>query len=461
MASIKKINGKTGTAYKLTVTKGRDMDGKQIRHYRTFTPAPGLTERQAEKAAQRAALDFERELELGYQADDRQTFAAYAEYVLDLKERSGCKLRTVSSYRDLLRRINPAIGHLRLNEIRAQHLNRLYKALAAEGSRRAGAKARPVGDIAAVLKARKMAQNAAAALCGISPATVSAVCCGRTVAAESAEKLCRGLNIPLPVYFVIERDMHPLSGKTILEYHRCIHTILAQAEKEMLVPYNAADKATPPKQERKEVNYFQPEDLPRILSALDTEPIKWRALVNLLIVTGCRRGELAALKWSKVDFKNSKITIDATLVYTPERGIQENATKTADIRFLKLPAETMELLREYRRAWVELRFKLGDKWPGTDYLFIRDDGRPMMPDTITAWLSNFSKRHDLPHINPHAFRHTVASVLINNGQDIVTVSRRLGHSRTSTTLDIYSHLIAEADADASDCIAAALLRRQA
>lgn len=255
--------------------------------------------------------------------------------------------------------------------------------------------------------------------------------------------------------------MHPLSGKTILEYHRCIHTILAQAEKEMLVPYNAADKATPPKQERKEVNYFQPEDLPRILSALDTEPIKWRALVNLLIVTGCRRGELAALKWSKVDFKNSKITIDATLVYTPERGIQENATKTADIRFLKLPAETMELLREYRRAWVELRFKLGDKWPGTDYLFIRDDGRPMMPDTITAWISNFSKRHGLPHINPHAFRHTVASVLINNGQDIVTVSRRLGHSRTSTTLDIYSHLIAEADADASDCIAAALLRRQA
>ena len=85
----------------------------------------------------------------------------------------------------------------------------------------------------------------------------------------------------------------------------------------------------------------------------------------------------------------------------------------------------------------------------------------MNPDTISAWVSAFSVRRGLPHINPHAFRHTVASVLINNGQDIVTVSRRLGHSRTSTTLDIYSHLIAEADADASECIANSLLRRQA
>lgn len=461
MASVKKIDGKTGTTYKLTVTKGRDMDGKQIRHYRTFTPAPGMTERQAAKASQRAALDFERELELGYQADNRQTFSAYAEYVLDLKTQSGCKLRTITSYRDLLKQINPIIGNMKLAEIRAQHLNRLYKALASEGARRAGTKARPVGDVAAVLKARKMTQRAASALCGISPATVSAMCCGQTVNAESAEKLCRGLNVPLTKYFVTERDTRPLSGKTVLEYHRFIHTILAQAVKEMVMPYNAADKATPPKQERKEVNYFQPEDLPRILDALDTEPIKWRTLVNLLIVTGCRRGEVAALKWSKVDFKNSRITIDATMVYTPERGIQENATKTADIRFLKLPAETMKLLRDYRQAWIELSFKLGDKWPGLDYLFIRDDGKLMMPDTITAWLANFSKRHNLPHINPHAFRHTAASVLINNGQDIVTVSRRLGHAHTSTTLDIYSHLIAQADADASECIADTLLRRQA
>ena len=113
MANIKRIDGKTGPAYKITVTTGRDMDGKQVRHFKTWRPAPGMTERQMEKAAQKAALEFEREIELGYQADDRQTFAEYAEYVLDLKERSGAKYKTISSYRYLLRRINPVLGHLK------------------------------------------------------------------------------------------------------------------------------------------------------------------------------------------------------------------------------------------------------------------------------------------------------------------------------------------------------------
>ena len=91
---------------------------------------------------------------------------------------------------------------------------------------------------------------------------------------------------------------------TSLEHHRLIHTILAQAEKEMLVPYNAADKAFPPKSSRKEVNYFQPEDISRIMDALETEPIKWRAITELLIVTGCRRGEIMGLKWDRVSSKD-------------------------------------------------------------------------------------------------------------------------------------------------------------
>lgn len=461
MANIKRIDGKTGPAYKITVTTGRDMDGKQVRHFKTWRPAPGMTERQMEKAAQKAALEFEREIELGYQADDRQTFAEYAEYVLDLKERSGAKYKTISSYRYLLRRINPVLGHLKLSEIRPQHLNRFYKSLAAQGVRSRTAKATPKIDLSALLKERRMTHKAAAEAAGISAATIDAACLGRTVSEDTARKICAALGLSLEKSFSLARDTRSLSNKTILEYHRCIHSILAQAERELIVPYNAADKATPPKVTRKEVNYFQPDELPLILDALDTEPIKWRAIVNLLIVTGCRRGEIAALKWSKVDFESGKITVDATLLYDPKKGIYENATKTGDVRYLKLPAETMALLKEYRRWWVELRFKNGDRWAGTDYLFVQNDGKPINPDSISAWVSDFSKRHELPHINPHAFRHTVASVLINNGQDIVTVSRRLGHSRTSTTLDIYSHMIDEADAEASECIADVLLRRQA
>ena len=91
-------------------------------------------------------------------------------------------------------------------------------------------------------------------------------------------------------------------------------------------------------------------------------------------------------------------------------------------------------------------------------MFVKENGEPMIPDGITAWLSEFSKRHDLPHINPHAFRHTMASILINSGKDVVSVSKRLGHAKVSTTTDIYSHIIMEADEQASECLADVMLR---
>ena len=81
----------------------------------------------------------------------------------------------------------------------------------------------------------------------------------------------------------------------------------------------------------------------------------------------------------------------------------------------------------------------------------------MHPDSITDWLGKFSKRHNLPHINPHAFRHTMASILYFNGMDSITISKRLGHTKVSTTADIYAHIIQEADERAAECIGDVLL----
>ena len=80
---------------------------------------------------------------------------------------------------------------------------------------------------------------------------------------------------------------------------------------------------------------------------------------------------------------------------------------------------------------------------------------------ITGWLHDFACRHNLPHINPHAFRHTVASVLLANGTDIVTVSKQLGHASVNTTENFYSHIIEENKARATECIADVLLRKKA
>ena len=106
-----------------------------------------------------------------------------------------------------------------------------------------------------------------------------------------------------------------------------------------------------------------------------------------------------------------QIKIDNNLIYKADVGVYEDTTKTGSTRFIKLPAETMVLLKQYRRWWLELKLKNGDRWVDTDFLFVQDNGKPMIPDTVTRWLSRFSKRHGLSHINPHAFRHTMASIL--------------------------------------------------
>ena len=91
MASIRKIEGKNGVSYKITVTKGRDLNGRQVRHYLTWTPEPKMIPRQIEKAVQKAAFTFEQEIEKGFAVDNRQTFSEYARYVIHLKEHSGKK----------------------------------------------------------------------------------------------------------------------------------------------------------------------------------------------------------------------------------------------------------------------------------------------------------------------------------------------------------------------------------
>ncbi len=458
MATIKRIDGKAGVSFKITVTAGVDINGKQVRHYRTWRPEQGMTERQMQKAVQKAAIDFEREIEQGYEVDNRQTVSEYARYVIELKERAGAKHRTIFAYRSLLERIDQAIGHLKLAELRPLHLNRFYQALSAAGVRKSGQRAIASIDLSALLKQKNLSRAALAEKASISPTTVTTACRGERISAEKAAAIAKALEKKTESLFCIEQDTTPLSQKSILEYHRFLHTVLDQAEKEMLVPYNAAAKATPPKLPRKEVNYFQPTEIMAILDALESEPLKWRVIVHLLIVTGCRRGEIMGLKWEKVDFDRRKLTIDSTILYTPDRGIYENETKTGDTRQIALPAETLALLREYRRWYLELQLANGDRWNSSGYLFVRDDGTPMQPDSIGAWLAKFSLRHSLPHINPHAFRHTAASVLINSGTDIVTVSKRLGHAKTSTTTDIYAHIIQQADEQASECLADVLLR---
>lgn len=458
MATIEKIPGKNGDTYRISVSGGFDTQGKRIRHRTTYKPAPGMTARQIQKAVQRAVADFERSIEQGYALDNRQSFADYAAYVIDLKERTGTKHRTIDGYKHLQVRTNQAIGHLAIQDIRAVHLNRFYKNLAEKGIRATAPRAIPKEDFRAVLQEKKLSMAKVAKLAGVAESTVNTAGKGAAILKDKADLIAKAVGIQFDKLFTVDERNEPLSKTSILAYHRFIHIVLAQAEKEMLVPYNAADKATPPQKEKTEVGTFQTSELIAIRDAAAKEPIKWQTIIHLLMITGCRRGEIVGLKWDRVNWKDSSIHIDTTLLYTPERGVYESTTKTGAERTIKLPRETMDLLRQYRVWQLETRLANGDRWRDSPFVFTGENGGHMAPDTLSGYLSRFEKKYNLPHIHAHKFRHSMASVLYFSGADPVSISKRLGHAQVSTTQNIYSHLIEQADTQSAERIADAIFR---
>lgn len=454
MATIEKIYNRDRTritSYRITVSQGLDSKGNQIRQRMNWKPPkPGMTERQIEKALAKAAVEFENSVVQGFQLNNRQTFSEYSTYVLDLKERTGIRPRTIDRYRELMVRIDKAIGHLKLAEIRPQHLNAFYKNLGEQGIRGDGERAIARIDLAAWLKAHKLSRAEIARKAGVAASTVSSTAQGKPISRSKAESIAAAMGMKLLDVFGLQQDTTPLSDKTILEYHRLISTILAQAEKEMLIPYNPAAKATPPKVQRKRPDYYQPEQVDLILDALESAPLKWRTITYLLIDTGCRRGEAMGLKWESVDLGSGIITIERALLYSSKRGVYEGPPKNGKSRTIKLAPETIALLKRFRVAQMELRLANGDRWIESGYVFTQDNGDRMNPDSVTDWLNKFSEANALPHIHPHAFRHTAASTMIASGVDLVTTANELGHSNATTTATIYAHQIAEAKAKANE-----------
>ena len=395
MANIQERRNKEGKliSFSIRVHRGRGADGKQLKPYTTtFDVLPTWKEETARKKAEAYASVFEDECRKGIKADNRQRFDGYCDYVIGLKEQRGVKHSTIVRYKELTTRIYPVIGHIKLCDLRVDHLNDLYTSLSADGlNKKTGGK---------------------------------------------------------------------LSAKTIIEHHRLISTVLEQAFKERLVIFNVARQAELPRAEKKEVNYFQPEQVEAIRNALENEPFKWKMLVHLFLITGARRGEILGLKWDKVDFEKNRIYICNNLLYSSDIGIYEDTPKTEKSkRYITLPQQTMNELKAYSRIQAQEYIKNGMPVIFNGFVFSQADGTAMHPDSVTDYLNKFSKKYDLPHINAHAFRHTMASMLYFNGVDSVSISKRLGHAQVSTTANIYAHIMEEADQRNADILSDIFLKK--
>ena len=122
-----------------------------------------------------------------------------------------------------------------------------------------------------------------------------------------------------------------------------------------------------------------------------------------------------------------------------------------------LPAKLLEEIQRYIKGEIiyipkqnEEKIKLGDKWIDSNKLFTQDNGKPVFPYSPSHWFNRFIKRNNLPPLTFHQLRHTNASLLIGQGVDVATVSRRLGHADKTITLKIYAHAIKEHDREAAD-----------
>lgn len=439
------------TSYRLIVSKGLDYKGKQIKRRALWTPPQkDMSETQMEREAWAAAYKFEEQVKQGYEIDNKQTFAEYAQYVMELKERNGIAPSTLDCYLEMLPRINQAIGHIKLCDLRPRHLNDFYRDLSGDGIREDSKRAVAKKSLNRTLRLAKISKAELARQAHVSASTITSVTRGNPVRISTAESIAVAFHTTMASLFTSQDDDSPLSKKTILEHHRLISTILAQADKELLVPYNAAQKATPPKAQTPDHDYYQPDEMKQILKALQEAPILWKTISYLLIDTGCRRGEIAGLKWEKINFETGIVIIDRSLLYSVKLGIYEAPTKTRNYRALRLSPQSLDMLQMWKVEYKRMKTENSKNWIDTPYIFVRNNGEPIHPDSITRWLNKFSDQHDIPHLHPHAFRHTAASTLIANGVDLVTTAAEMGHANATTTATIYAHEIALARAKAAD-----------
>lgn len=463
MAKITKRMKKDGSfSYCIRVSNGYDRQGRQVMVNRTFTPPQGLTGKKLEKELQRQADAFEQEVRTGVildasmKLDDliERWFAEYAEKQL--------KPKTATEYRKLVPRVSAALGHMKVNQIRPAHLMAFYANLSEQGVRQDSTYTATAALLKLLPRGQRTTIRTAA---GIGEETMRGLCGGRPVSRKTAEKVANAAGLTFSKAFTEKpREGGKLGGNTQLHYHRFLSSVFTKAVQWGLVSENPCKRAEAPKAQEVDVQALEEQDVAKLLEALREAPAQYSVITQLALLTGARRGEICALRWSDIDLERGVISINRTVQNIAGRGTVFTAPKTKrSRRCVKIGPDCVELLQEYRQHQKAERFKVGSEWVrrveiengktvDNDLLFTRWNGQPFDPNAVTSWFPGFLAAHDLPAVHFHSLRHTNASLLIAAHVPVTTVSGRLGHAKTSTTTDIYAGFIRSSDAAAADAL---------
>ena len=173
------------------------------------------------------------------------------------------------------------------------------------------------------------------------------------------------------------------------------------------------------------------------------------AFIHLLVHTGMRRGEALALRWSSVNLEEGWLQVVEHVTRTHHQGVIVDTPKTtAGVRVIDLDKLTVKVLRRHQDAQVQA----GD----SELVFPHGDGGFMKETSIMRELKELGQRVGVPGITWHQLRHFHASVALQRKQNVVTVSRRLGHSNPSITLGTYAHMLPGWQQEVADTVAGAI-----
>lgn len=414
MAGIVERNG----SYRITVYSGFDSNGKRKRITTTYTPDQGLTPRKRQKAAEEYARKFEEKILNGESVSaEKTTLKEFVDRWLEEYAPQNLQPSTIEDYKDELdNKILPALGQMKLSEIKPVVLNSMFVAMTKDGARKDG---RQGGYSKNTIK---KTQDVLSSVLRI---------------ATDWEILDK--NPMDKVRLVGDAPGEKIEFFTPDQAARFLNYI----EQPYIIKTKGHKRVDDTGKEYAVSDYVSERELPEQL----------KVLFNLAIYGGLRKGELLALEWPDIDFENSTVSISkSTSVVSGKQIIKEPKTRNSR-RVVSIPNWLTQRIRLMKIERTKYRLSIGDYWQGAEWLFIQDNGKQMsyytpysaFRDTINRYNIDKKDGQKLPLIAFHGLRHTSATLLIVGKQDAKTVAARLGHAQTSTTMNIYVHALKEND----------------
>ncbi|GHO72628.1 site-specific integrase [Ktedonobacter sp. SOSP1-85] len=247
-----------------------------------------------------------------------------------------------------------------------------------------------------------------------------------------------------------------LQSTTLRLLHRIIKAALNDAVRWERIPKNPARYVKLPKEEEKrEKRLLTANEAQRLIATAQdalSEGQQIGAIILLLITTAIRIGEAQGLHWSEVHFEKKEIRIQSTLKYDRKGlGLYETQPKSeSSERKIHLSRISLETLSAHHVNQVEMRLQASE-WEDNNLVFTTPQGKPTWYNTIRKQMAKFFRSIDLPEdLRPHELRHNVATALLEAGVSMKTVQELLGHSKITTTMDIYGHVTPQMRENAAD-----------